>query len=303
MIDVDRMEAQLAAALTDALRPLPSPAPAAAPALRPRRRATVQVPAPPPAMPELRRPQADVPAGAAAAVDLLALGRLDQADAAVAATSHPRDALVWTTMRALLEGRQEATRTGVEELRRLAQRTDDAEAWARYWMQRFWVAFEWGAGEERYDVLDHARDRAYRFDDLQWWGNLTLLLMALGKHEEASRAFDDAMRLVAVGAEDAVRLDVLTNLVEAAALQGDAGRVAAAARHLDAPAGRLVVVGEGVVCKGSVDRYLGLGHAALGQWAEAGECFRRAEATHRSIGAQPLLARTVQQAAGALVAV
>jgi hypothetical protein len=124
----------------------------------------------------------------------------------------------------------------------------------------------------------------------------------MGKSDEAARAFDDALRLVAAATQEAVRLDVVTNLIEAAALLGDPGRVAAAGRHLRGPAGRLVVVGEGAVCKGSVDRYLGLSHAALGHWSEAGECFRSAEAIHRSLGAGPLVARTVKQASGSLAA-
>ena len=205
-------------------------------------------------------------------------------------------------MRALLEGRQDAARTGIEELRRLAQRTDDAEACDRYWVQRFWFAFEWGTEEERYDVLDHCRDRAYRFDDLPWWGNLALLLAATGKQDEARRAFDAAEDLVARVATDTCLLDVVTNLVEAAALMGDAGRVAAAARIVRWPEGRLVVVGAAAVCKGSVDRYVALAHLALGDSARAAECFRRAEATHRAIGAGPMLARTLQQASSGLAA-
>ncbi len=95
---------------------------------------------------------------------------------------------------------------------------------------------------------------------------------------------------------------MVTNLIDAAALLGDARRVALAGRQLRTETGRLVVVGDGVVCKGSVDRYLGLIHAAVGQWADAAEYFRSAETTHRSIGAEPLLARTLQQASGALAA-
>ena len=288
MINLDEMEAQLAAALTEAVgRP-----PAAA-----RRAPASRAPEPRPRP----RPPAEV-ARSSSAPELLELGLLEEADAAMSAVSHPRDALSWTTMRALLDGRQDAARTGVEELRQLAQRTDDTEAWSKYWTQRFWAAFQWGPEAERYDVLDHCRDRAYRFDDLQWCGNLALLLAAMGKAEEAARAFDDALQLVVAAPQGAVRIDVVTNLIEAAALLGDPGRVAAAGRHLRGPAGRLVVVADGAVCKGSVDRYLGLSYAALGQWAEAGECFRSAEATHRSLGAGPLLARTVEQASGRLVA-
>ncbi len=310
MIDLDRMEAQLADALTQTARPspaaartapVPAPTPAPAPAPATRRRPRAAVPAA--TAPEPRaRPRARAASLPASAPELLELGLLDEADAVVARGAHPRDALTWTTMRALLEGRQDPARTGIEELRRLAQRTDDPAAWDRYWVQRFWFAFEWGTEEERYDVLDHCRDRAYRFDDLPWWGNLTLLLAATGKDDEAGRAFDATQDLVARAPSDTCLLDVVTNLVEAAALMGDAGRVAAAARTLRWPEGRLVVAGAAAVCKGSVDRYVALAHLALGDPAAAAECFRRAEATHRAIGAGPMLARTLQQASGRLVA-
>jgi hypothetical protein len=205
-------------------------------------------------------------------------------------------------MRALLDGRREPARAGVEELRRLAERTDDAEAWGRYWIQRFWVAFEWGSEEERYDVLDHCRTRAYRFDELQWWGHLTLLLAALGKGDEAGRALDEATVLMGQAHDGGERLDALTNLVEAGAILGDAGRVAALSRSIRWPEGPLVVVGAGVVCKGSIDRYRALALAAAGRCADAGACFRRAESVHRALGAGPLLSRTLQQASGTPVA-
>lgn len=36
------------------------------------------------------------------------------------------------------------------------------------------------------EVLEHCRERAYRFDELHWWANLTLLLTATGMHERPS---------------------------------------------------------------------------------------------------------------------
>ncbi len=288
MIDIDRMEEQLASALNGAgparRSPVPAPEPTPAPAPASTGRRHRAQPAPP------------------TAVELLAAGRLDEADAVVAASAHPRDALTWATMRALLDGRRAAVMTGIQELRRLAERTDDAEALDRYWAQRFWAAFEWGATEERYDLVDHCRTRAYRFDDLQWWGHLALLLAAMGKHDEATRAFDVAAPLVASSARNAGWLDASTNLAEAAALLGDPGRVAAVARSARWPAGGLVVVGAGVVCKGSIDRYRAMGSVALGRPAEAVERFRHAESVHHDLGAGPLLARTRQQAAGVGVA-
>ncbi|MGH9264275.1 MAG: hypothetical protein ACRD1D_06235 [Acidimicrobiales bacterium] len=296
------MDEQLASAVTGGPRqamraPAPAPPPAAAAippppvpapsvAAEPRRRDRVRRPGPSPATP----------------VELLELGMVAEADAAVGTASHPRDALTWATMRALLDGRQEAVRTGVEELRALAQRTDDPEARYRYRIQRFWAAFEWGTNEERLDVLDHCRERAYRFDELDWWGNLVLLLAAMGKEDEAVRGLDEAAALVGSVANHPAALDPLTNLIEAAAMLGDPARVSTVARFLKWPEGRVVVVGPGVVCKGSVDRYRALGLAAAGKWRQAEECFRQAEAVHRDLGAGPLLARTLRQASGAGVA-
>lgn len=266
MIDLDRMDEQLALAVTE----VPGPAPVV--------RAPMSVP------------------------ELLELGLLEEADARIAAAADRRDGLTWATMRALLGGRQDEARTGMEDLLGLARATDDTEALDRYWAQRFWAAFEWGTDAERHDVLDRCRERAYCFDDLQWWGNLALLLAAMGKQDESTRAFDATQALVAGVARDALWLDVVTNLMEAAALLGDTRRAAAVHRSLHWPDGRLVVTGAGVVCKGSVERYRALGHAALGERAEAAKRFRSAEAAHRALGAGPLLARTLQQASGALVA-
>ena len=292
MIDLDRIEAQLSAAVTEEVRrppasmrrapaPAPTPAPAPVPSSRPRR----------------SRPQ-PAPAGVR---ELLELGLLEDVDARVAAATDRLDQTTWATMRALLDGRRDAVSIGIDALARLAQ-DGNSEALDRAWTLRFYAALEWGSMDERHDILDHCRDRAYRFDDLQWWGNLSLLLAALGKHDEALRAFDQALALAAGAPKDGLHIDVVTNLIEAATLFGDAGRVALAGRELRIQPGRLVVVGDGVVCKGSVDRYLGLAHAAVGRWGAAAEHFRSAEASHRSIGAKPLLARTLQQASSVLAA-
>lgn len=222
---------------------------------------------------------------------------MEQADARIAAgPAEGRDATTWSTMRALLDGRRDAVTAGLDAMRELATATADADTWDRYWAQRFWAAFEWGDDGERYDVLDHCRERAYRFDDLQWWGSLTLLLAELGKGGEAVRAFDEAYRLLARARKDSVRIDVLTDVLEAAVTLGDWERAGLASRSLDWPPGRLVVVGPGVVCKGSVERYRALGLAATGRWAEARACFRLAAEAHRAIGARTLLDRTHRQA-------
>lgn len=277
MIDLDRIEAQLSAAVTEDLRRPPAPLHSSGP-----RRS---------------RPQ-PAPAGVR---ELLELGLLDEVDALLAAATVRLDQTTWATMRSLLDGRRDAVSIGIDALARLAQ-DGDREALSRAWTLRFYATLEWGSEDERYDILDHCRERAYRFDDLQWWGNLTLLLATLGKQDEAVRAIDQALPLIAGAPKDGVRLDVVTNLIEAGALLGDAGRVSLAGRQLRTETGRLVVVGAGVACKGSIDRYLGLVHAAVGQWGDAAEYFRSAETTHRTLGAKPLLARTLRQASGVLAA-
>ena len=313
MIDLDRMDEQLAAALTDVVgpaltprAPVPAPTPAPAPTSAPAPVTLAARHRPSPPVRQRRRPVAPAAASAtlpppSSVAELLELGLLEEAEARAAASADRVDRLSWATMRALLEGRDDVA-AGLEDLLAVARSAGDDGAGDRYWLPRFWAAVQGGSGDERYDVLDHCRERAYRFDEVQWWGDLTLLLAAMGKHDEATRAFDETEPLIPTAADDRMRLDVVTNLVEAAALLDDAGRATAASRHLRAPEGRLVVVGPAAVCKGSVERYRALGHVAAGRYAEAEECFRSAEATHRALGAGPLLARTRQQAVGGLVA-
>jgi tetratricopeptide (TPR) repeat protein len=233
---------------------------------------------------------------------LLELGMIDEVETRIASTTDRLDALTWTTMRSLLLGHREPVAAGIAKLGELARTSQAAEPWERYWIQRFWAAYEWGSHDERLDVLEHCRERAYRFDELHWWANLTLLLAATGTYEEAVRAFDETHRCVSAVRKDVVWLDELTNLIEAAALLGDPDRLAACHRALRWPDGRVVVVGNGIVCKGSVDRYKALGYAALGRWKQADRYFQSAETLHQEIGAGPLLARTRRQARDYLAA-
>ena len=228
---------------------------------------------------------------------------IDDVEARIASTTDPLDALTWANMRSLLLGHRARAAAGIERLRELARTSEAREPWERYWIQRFWAAFEWGDRDQRLEVLEHCRDRAYRFDELHWWANLTLLLAASGAHEEAMSAFDETRSFLGRVPKDRVWLDELTNLIDAAALLGDPDRVAVCHRTLRWPEGRVVVVGNGIVCKGSVDRYKALGYAALGKRRQAEEYFRRAVTLHLEIGAGPLLARTRKQTGGSLLTV
>jgi hypothetical protein len=127
---------------------------------------------------------------------LLELGLMDAVEVRIASTTDRLDALTWANMRSLLLGHRAPGAAGIEKLGELAQTSQAREPWERYWIQRFWAAFEWGSHDERLAVLEHCRARAYRFDELHWWANLTLLLAATGSHEEAFSAFDETERFV-----------------------------------------------------------------------------------------------------------
>lgn len=282
MIDLDRIERQLESATTS------------------RRRRSVADPAPPAPPSPQPRPPAAVPASAGAPVgELVAQGRLADAERMVAGRGGEVEALSWAAMRALLRGDQGEARANSDELRELAAKAGDRETWERYWAQRFWIVVEWGDQAERDALAEHCRERAYRADDLRWWAALAVLLAQTGKAAEAAEAWDDAFgRLPAASPE--VALDVATNLAEAAALLNDSFFAGRLHYSLAWTPGLLVTVGDGWVCKGAIERFRALGAAAVGNFDEADRDFRHAVATHRSLGAEPLLARTLRQWAATL---
>ena len=300
MIDVDRMESQLQSASRGrgrvlkrtrpvAARPAPALAAASARVLA-RLRVPVAVPEPTDAVGAPAAP----PRARSRLVELLDDGELIESDRLMADVPGRRETLSWATMRALLEGRQATARAQNRALHDLAQETRDGEAMDRYWLQRFWLVVTWGTDDERQELAERCRDRAYRADDLEWTAALAVLLAQMGKVDEAGEAFEDAFGRLG-RAEDSTQLDVATNLVEAAARLGDAFLAARLHYTLAWTPGRLVAVGEGWICKGAIERFRALGEAAVGMFAEADRDFARAVARHRSLGAQPLLAQTLHQ--------
>ena len=321
MIDVERMESQLQAlskVRRRAARPVPAmgappasqfatapavraPSPVGRPAFAPslsaataRVLARLRVPA---AAPEPTDPAGTWTAPPRARTRLLALledGDLDEADRLAGDAPSRRERVSWATMRALLAGDHAAARAENQALHDLARESRDHEAMDRYWLQHFWLVMSWGTDEERQALAERCRERAYRADDLAWTAALAVLLAQLGKADEALEAFEDAYSRLA-RAEESIQLDVATNLVEAAALLGDAFLAGRLHYTLVWTAGGVVTVGEGWVCKGAIERFRALGEAAVGMFAEADEDFGRAVARHRALGAEPLLARTLHQ--------
>jgi DNA-binding CsgD family transcriptional regulator len=81
-------------------------------------------------------------------------------------------------------------------------------------------------------------------------------------------------------------------LSEVCAALGDAARGAVLYRLLLPYAGRNIVLGAGIACGGSADRYLGLLCATMGRWSEAQGHFEQALAMNSRIGARVALAHT-----------
>jgi tetratricopeptide (TPR) repeat protein len=84
----------------------------------------------------------------------------------------------------------------------------------------------------------------------------------------------------------------LAMLAEACCLLDDKDRCAVLLEHLSPYSGQLVATGWGTVCIGSVDRYLGMLSAALGNLDGAEQSYRAALSLEDQIGAEPFAART-----------
>ncbi|MGH9224069.1 MAG: hypothetical protein ACRD2W_09885 [Acidimicrobiales bacterium] len=237
--------------------------------------------------------------------DLVARGEMPTADqhmathAALTAergiTEDRADAAAWDAMRALLDGRRDDARDGVDAVRRLGERARAADAAERTWALRFWVGLEWGDAGEQCELLDHCRERAYRYNDLPWRAALTMQLARMGRTDEATREFDAVAAHLKSLPRNAITLDILTNLAEAAFYLRDKRRASLVEEPIMAAKVSLVTVGRAWVCKGSVARFAAHVAAAKGEWDDADRYFAAAMKTHRRIHAEPLVARTLYE--------
>jgi hypothetical protein len=121
---------------------------------------------------------------------------------------------------------------------------------------------------------------------------LALLLVRTGRIDEATVELDDVV------AYECADLPMDRDWLPTVATLGE---VAAALKNPRCPlfskllapyAPRLVVVGRGLVCRGSASRILGLLAAATGKWPAVERHFQAAVTAHERAGAGPLLART-----------
>jgi class 3 adenylate cyclase/DNA-binding CsgD family transcriptional regulator/tetratricopeptide (TPR) repeat protein len=136
-----------------------------------------------------------------------------------------------------------------------------------------------------------------------WRPGLALVYLELGLRDEARAEYEK------LAADDfaAVPRDgrwhyCLVYLSEVCAAMGDAARAPTLYRLLQPYAGRNIVLGGGIACCGSADRYLGLLSAAMEQWLQAQRHFEMALAMNARIGARVPLAHTQYDYAAMLLA-
>ena len=124
-----------------------------------------------------------------------------------------------------------------------------------------------------------------------WRAGLALLLVELGRADEARAEFEALARLDDLP-RDANWLIGVTLLAEVAATLGDAARAEPLYTLLEPFAGRNVVVGRAATCNGSASRLLGILAAAMRSWELAEGHFINALAMHERMDARPWVART-----------
>lgn len=236
-------------------------------------------------------------------VDLMEQGHLVDADrdrklhAQLARRSgdprHLRDAAMWSAAWALLEGKSRTALAQTDKALALGQQARDPEASSIYWTQQLDLLVDWGGDGEMDGLADVWRDLAHGHDqDPAWRASLALLFSRTGRREQAAAELENLL------ADDAANLPLDRNWVATVAAIGEVAadvddrRCAAIATLLSPYARRLVVVGPGVLCRGSVARVLGLLSAAMGNWTASERQFQAALSAHDRINARPLVART-----------
>ena len=237
-------------------------------------------------------------------VDLLELGRLDEAAGDQAAHArlarslgqprHAADAATWFVMRAALEGRVDEARSAAAQAFALASEAGDPEADESFLVQRWWLALDWGTGQDLSQVAPECGRQASTGSGGRAWRAIAGL--ALARAGDLELAAEELRRVTDHGLGELIRhpdrLHALASLAETAWILGDGYRAAAVGPLLEPYADQMVVAGRGLVWRGSVARACGLVAAAGHRWDEAERHFQVALTVHRRTAALPLLART-----------
>jgi DNA-binding CsgD family transcriptional regulator len=136
-----------------------------------------------------------------------------------------------------------------------------------------------------------------------WRPGLALVYLEMDQHDNARAEYEKvAADDFASIPRDGRWLYCMVYLSEVCAALGDAARAALLHQLLLPYAGRNIVLGAGIACCGSADRYLGLLCAAMARWPEAQRHFEQALAMNAKIRARVPLAHTQHDYAAMLLA-
>ena len=234
-------------------------------------------------------------------IDLMELGDIDGVDIQIAAASKLAEALhrpVWLWWTSLFRGARALLAGHLDEAERLAQETlaigqrGQAENALHYYAQTmFNIRREQGRLAE---VEGAVRGFIELYPAIPAWrGALALLLVELGRPDEARAEFEQAAEGgFAAFPRDANWLIAITLMAEVCGALGDPARAEELYRLLEPYAGNNVVVGRNATNYGSASRLLGLLAATRGENGLAEHHYDQAQEMHAKMGARPMQART-----------
>ena len=234
-------------------------------------------------------------------IDLMELGDIDGVDIQIAAVSKLADALhrptwlwwasLFRTARVQLAGQFDEAERLAQETLAIGQRGQAENALHYYAQAMFNIRREQGRLAE---VEGAVRGFIELYPAIPAWrGALALLLVELGRPEEARTEFEQvAQGGFAAFPRDANWLIAITLMAEVCGALADAARAGELYTLLEPYAGRNVVVGRNATNNGSASRLLGILAAARGQLECAERHFDDAQEMHASMGAKPWHART-----------
>jgi DNA-binding CsgD family transcriptional regulator len=135
-----------------------------------------------------------------------------------------------------------------------------------------------------------------------WRPGLVSLLAELGMEAQASRQLAQITREGLEAFPDSLWLASLAFITDACTALGNEAAAALVYPELEPFAGSNLMIGQLVACYGSVDRYLGMLAATLGEWERAEQHFEQALLLNRQMGALTWLAHTDYEFARSLLA-
>lgn len=193
--------------------------------------------------------------------------------------------------RLLLDGRLAAVEAIAADCLQTGQRVRDHNALQTFGVHLTLVRVEQGRGGE---VLDALRDYAATYPrTVAWRAFYAFALSRSGEREKCAAEYASAKANGFAQPDDLLWLLSMAALAEVCHAQGDAEGAQVLYERFAPFASRSVVIGFGIGCWGSVERYLGLLSATRGQQAAAARHFERALSANRRIGGALPLAYTL----------